>query len=349
VIDDARAIAEAVPGAPLIVMGRSLGGAAAHELFARPIDRMAGVVFESAFFDLGNLIRRRGLTPPPAFTADELATFDPPASWPDGRLPLLVLHGARDTLIDPREAAAAHAAAGAADKQLVLIPGRGHNDVSAADAYWAALGGFLDRVARRGEAALARARFFHHNWPRPHLPVVQRLQMDSRAPATSIGGPIGATIGKSTLAGQLSRQVSPATSSASAPPAPAGPGVPAAHDETTKGSQASKIDWSAKAGVFSSRRDRDGEQVALRGVPRQVQRAAGEDVIQAPDLRADPRAPRRAPREGDEDSLALAAHIDEDLWRARTYAIIETLKVTSSKRYEPIRERRIAMSMHMTW
>jgi pimeloyl-ACP methyl ester carboxylesterase len=147
-IDDARPIAEAVPGAPLIVMGRSLGGAAAHELFARPTDRMAGVVLESAFFDLDGLIRRRGLAPPAAYTADELATFDPATKIARGRLPLLVLHGARDTLIDPREAAAAHAAASsAADRQLVLIPDRGHNDVSAGEAYWRALGAFIDQVA----------------------------------------------------------------------------------------------------------------------------------------------------------------------------------------------------------
>lgn len=147
VIGDARPIAGAVPGAPLIVMGRSLGGAAAHELFARPTDRMAGVVLESAFFDLGSLIERRGLAPPAAFTADELATFDPATKIRRGRLPLLVLHGARDTLIDPREAAAAHdAATSAADRRLVLVPGRGHNDLAGAAAYWDALGAFIDRV-----------------------------------------------------------------------------------------------------------------------------------------------------------------------------------------------------------
>jgi pimeloyl-ACP methyl ester carboxylesterase len=146
-IGDARPIADAVPGAPLIVMGRSLGGAAAHELFARPTDRMAGVVLESAFYDLGGLIRRRGLAPPAAFTADELATFDPATKLPRGRLPLLVLHGARDTLIDPREAAAAHAAASAAaDRRIVLVPDRGHNDVSGGEAYWRALGAFIERV-----------------------------------------------------------------------------------------------------------------------------------------------------------------------------------------------------------
>lgn len=149
-IGDARPIADAVPGAPLIVMGRSLGGAAAHELFARPTDRMVGVVLESAFYDLGNLIRRRGLAPPAAFTADELQTFDPATKLGRGRLPLLVLHGARDTLIDPSEAAAAHAAAtSSADRQLVLVPGRGHNDLAGAEAYWRALGAFMDQVVGR--------------------------------------------------------------------------------------------------------------------------------------------------------------------------------------------------------
>jgi pimeloyl-ACP methyl ester carboxylesterase len=146
-IADAGPIAEVVPGAPLIVMGRSLGAAAAHELFAHPIDRMAGVVLESAFSDLGGLIRRRGLAPPAAFTADERQTFDPATKLARGRLPLLVLHGARDTLVVPAEAAAAHAAATlAAERRLVFVPDCGHNDVSAGDAYWAALAGFLDRA-----------------------------------------------------------------------------------------------------------------------------------------------------------------------------------------------------------
>ncbi|MDQ3363952.1 MAG: lysophospholipase [Myxococcota bacterium] len=51
VIEDARPLAEAVAAeqaGPLVVMGRSLGGAAAHELYARPIPAMVGVVLESS-------------------------------------------------------------------------------------------------------------------------------------------------------------------------------------------------------------------------------------------------------------------------------------------------------------
>ena len=148
-IDDARPVAAAVRAAsarPLVVMGRSLGGAAAHELYARPVDGMIGVVLESTFVDLRGLIARRGLAIPGAFTADETAAFDPLTKLRAGRLPLLLLHGARDTLIPATEAATAFATAGSAAKQLVAIPDRGHNDLSFADGYWTALAGFLAKL-----------------------------------------------------------------------------------------------------------------------------------------------------------------------------------------------------------
>ena len=144
VIEDARAIAEAI--GPHVVMGRSLGGAAAHELYARPIASMLGVILESTFSDVAALIRRRGLEPPPLSDEDR-ATFDPLVKLPSGRLPLLVLHGDRDHLIAAREATTTLATAGSTDKRLVLVPERGHNDVSFSDVYWRALAEFIARVA----------------------------------------------------------------------------------------------------------------------------------------------------------------------------------------------------------
>jgi alpha-beta hydrolase superfamily lysophospholipase len=85
-ISDARRVAEAVQ--PHAVMGRSLGGIAAHELYARPVAGMQRVILESTLFDLSNLIRRRGLTPPARFSHDERATFEPATKLPLGRLPL---------------------------------------------------------------------------------------------------------------------------------------------------------------------------------------------------------------------------------------------------------------------
>ena len=151
VIEDAAAIAEAVAvdgdGGPVIVMGRSLGGAAAHELYARPPAGVIGVVLESAFSHLGDLIRRRGLRPPAVFREAELATFDPLRKIARGRLPLLVLHGGDDELVVPAEARAAYeAASSAASRELVFVPGRGHNDLMRGEVYWEALAAFVERV-----------------------------------------------------------------------------------------------------------------------------------------------------------------------------------------------------------
>lgn len=142
---DARRVAEAV--APRVVMGRSLGSLAAHELYARPTDGLAGVILESGLFELSGLIRRRGLEPPAHYADDDLAAFEPAGKLARGRLPLLVLHGEHDDVIAPSEARAAHAAAAGAAK-LVLIPRRGHNDISAGPGYTTAIVQFITDVAR---------------------------------------------------------------------------------------------------------------------------------------------------------------------------------------------------------
>lgn len=123
---------------PLVVMGRSLGSAAALELYGRNDARVAGVVLESGFVDLAGLARRRGIHPPASFTEDELATFDGVRKLQRGRAPLLVLHGAEDRAISPDEAREAHRLSATAHKHLVLVPGRGHNDLSASPVYWGA-------------------------------------------------------------------------------------------------------------------------------------------------------------------------------------------------------------------
>lgn len=146
-ISDARVVADALR--PDIIMGRSLGGIAAHELYARPTPGLAGVVLESALFELRNLIQRRGLVPPASFSDDERAMFEPAGKLALGRLPLLVLHGSSDELIRLAEAHAAFAAAGtaAAGKALAVVHRRGHNDVSTGDNYWPALADFAAKVS----------------------------------------------------------------------------------------------------------------------------------------------------------------------------------------------------------
>ena len=77
----------------------------------------------------------------PSYTADEAAPFDSKAKLARGTGPLLVLHGAEDTMIAAREAEANAAAARGA--KLVLVPGRGHNDVSLSRVYWDAVAAFI--------------------------------------------------------------------------------------------------------------------------------------------------------------------------------------------------------------
>ena len=107
---------------------------------------MRGVVLESAFSDLAAL-RRRGLEPPSRFATDE-TVFDPIEKLRRGTLPLLVMHGACDTLIVPEEARLAYGTAGSKSKSLAFIPDRGHNDLSLASVYWSQLASFFDISSR---------------------------------------------------------------------------------------------------------------------------------------------------------------------------------------------------------
>jgi alpha-beta hydrolase superfamily lysophospholipase len=144
-IEDARVIlggVHATAAAPIVVMGRSLGSACAAEIAGKNLPIVAGVIIESGIADLAGLVRRRGMEPPAQLSEDERAVFDPVPKLARGTAPLLVLHGERDAMIAPSEAELGFAAAGAKQKKLVIVPGRGHNDVSMSRTYWDALAAF---------------------------------------------------------------------------------------------------------------------------------------------------------------------------------------------------------------
>ncbi|MFO0599551.1 MAG: alpha/beta fold hydrolase [Myxococcaceae bacterium] len=145
---DGVACVNAVPrvtGRPRVLFGRSLGAAVAAELAGQQPPLIDALVLESGGSDLERLLSRRGLREV-RLTDAERATFDPRPKLARCRVPALVLHGDDDTLIEPVEARGSLAALGSPRKQLVLVPGRGHNDVSFAPEYWAALDEFLARL-----------------------------------------------------------------------------------------------------------------------------------------------------------------------------------------------------------
>ena len=127
-------------------MGRSIGSACANELYGNPSAlqaRVRGFVLESGFTSIARLAERRAMQAP----ARVEPIFDPIAKLKRGAHPLLILHGARDSLVRPDEADDAFAASGSADKELVMLDGRGHNDISVAPAYWTKLASFIRRLA----------------------------------------------------------------------------------------------------------------------------------------------------------------------------------------------------------
>ena len=134
---------------PIVIMGRSLGSACAAELCRALPGAAAGIVLESGFSDLAAFALRRGL-PAAVLTDDDRAFLDPLPKLATGRARLLVLHGEEDSLIRPAEGRAAHEASGAADKRFVLLPGRGHNDVSIHPRYWQALAAFIASCSGAG-------------------------------------------------------------------------------------------------------------------------------------------------------------------------------------------------------
>ncbi|MFO0609789.1 MAG: alpha/beta fold hydrolase [Polyangiales bacterium] len=139
------ALADAA-GLPLVVMGRSLGGACAAELCQSSRPGVVGFVFESAAADLDGVIRRRGVDPRGLVTDADRAAFDPLPKLARCASPALVLHGEDDALIPASEARLTHERLASADKTLTLIPGRGHNDLAWHPLYWDALARFVARV-----------------------------------------------------------------------------------------------------------------------------------------------------------------------------------------------------------
>lgn len=150
-ITDAHAVLAAVRASaderPLVVMGRSLGSACAAELCQLAPVAAAGFIFESGIGDVYGILRRRGIDTSAPLPEEDLAVFDPLRKFARCKAPTLVLHGANDTLIPAREARLTFDALATADKTLVLVPERGHNDLSHHPIYRDALAAFLARVA----------------------------------------------------------------------------------------------------------------------------------------------------------------------------------------------------------
>ncbi|MBN8611906.1 MAG: alpha/beta hydrolase [Deltaproteobacteria bacterium] len=146
VLDDAwtvLAYVHALAGSTVIVMGRSLGSAAAWEVASASCVR--AVIVDSGFTSVDAFARRRGVDPT-TLEVSERARLDPIAKIARVTAPTLLLHGEDDSVIVHGEAERALASIPHARKSLATIAGRGHNDLAMDPAYWRALGPFLDAL-----------------------------------------------------------------------------------------------------------------------------------------------------------------------------------------------------------
>jgi hypothetical protein len=111
----------------LYVMGRSLGSAAAIEVALHAKERLAGLIIESGFAETFSLLFRLGVQVPGASETRDGVGNARKISQITTRT--LIIHGEQDTLIPSVQALILHRCCAAPDKQLVLIPNVGHNDL----------------------------------------------------------------------------------------------------------------------------------------------------------------------------------------------------------------------------
>ncbi len=126
------------------VMGRSLGSISALELAAAYPALIKGLIIESGFISVADLIRHLGL-PSPGDLGDLEKYYCEMAAKIN--LSALVIHGERDRLVPLRLGRNLLEALGAKEKELVTIPLADHNDIMFTDSqkYMSAVEEFIGR------------------------------------------------------------------------------------------------------------------------------------------------------------------------------------------------------------
>ena len=108
------------------IMGRSLGSQSALEIAARDGDRFRGLIIESGASMVRRLLDRVGFAG--SEEGERLAKAHE-AKIRSIRLPALLIHGAHDDLVPLSHAAEMYGLLTGTGRDLVVIPGAGHNDI----------------------------------------------------------------------------------------------------------------------------------------------------------------------------------------------------------------------------
>ncbi len=139
------------------VYGHSLGGALAIELASQvPADQLAGVIVESTFTSIPDLVKgmRWGWVPGIGLVVTQ--RFDSTARINKVTAPLLILHGTADNVVPQTMADELYQRAGSRDKRVVKLEGATHSGMrGSASAYREAVLSFVHSPTAAAPSAAA--------------------------------------------------------------------------------------------------------------------------------------------------------------------------------------------------
>ncbi len=117
------------PEARLFIKGRSLGSAPAIYVAQQRPDMFHGLIIESGFADAPSIFHEIGTTLSALLPHDDALPLYNSRKLHRVHIPLLVIHGQKDTVIPSHHADTLYNASPSHDKTLTIIEQAGHNDL----------------------------------------------------------------------------------------------------------------------------------------------------------------------------------------------------------------------------
>lgn len=129
----------------LFVQGRSLGSVCAAEIGSHNPEELKGIIFESGFASIYNMMTRLFNVSGPNITKEKLKKYSNKVRVEQFEKPTLIIHGTQDWIIPDSEGELLYdSVPDNADKKLVMIKGAGHNNIfSYQKEYFTALEEFI--------------------------------------------------------------------------------------------------------------------------------------------------------------------------------------------------------------
>ena len=114
---------------PCLIMGRSMGSASAIELAAAYPDEFRGLIIESGFCDVTDLLARMGIS----LTRQGNNVILSPGFNRVKKIsmPALIIHGEYDSIVPLEEGRKIYSNLASANKKMIVIPGADHNTIFA--------------------------------------------------------------------------------------------------------------------------------------------------------------------------------------------------------------------------